>query len=172
MYARRFHVLMLEHSKLDYGAQPYFTLAHTWRISQNLRLGLPWRTPIYGHTGRIPQNLQQRCHWEPNQKSTRRIPDAYPKIFSRDFPCAPPPLRTLGGINRNPTFQAIPRYICLANGCIVVRSFRVVVESPAGDESGAYPAHIPKSSAGAFLAHTLLWRFGAANADPAFLAIS
>ena len=60
----------------------------------------------------------------------------------------------------------------LGEGCIVVRSFRVVVESPAGDESGGYPAHIPKSSAGAFLAHTLLSSFGAANADPAFITIS
>ena len=93
---------------------------------------------------------------------TRNQPSAYlahtPKSSAGTF-LASPLLRTLGGINRDPIFLAIPRYICLANGCIVVRSFRVVVESPARDESGAYPAHIPKSSAGAFLAHTFLWRF-------------
>ena len=108
---------------------------------------------------------------------TRNQPGAYlvhtPESSAGTF-LASHLLRTLGQINRDSIFLAISIYIyiCLANGCIVVRSFRVVVESRARDESGAYLAHIPKSSAGAFLAHTLLWRLGAANADPTFPAIS
>ena len=116
--------------------------------------------------------LIQSCHWEPHQKSTWRILGAYPKIFSREFPCVHP-FTDIRENKPRPDFPSdIYVYICLASGCIVVRSFRVVVESLARDESGAYPAHIPKSSASAFLAHTLLWRFGAANADPTFPAIS
>ena len=100
---------------------------------------------------------------------TRNQPGAYlahtPKSPTGTF-LASPLLRTLGGIYRDPIFLAIPRYMCLANACIVVRPFRVVIESPARDESGAYLAHIPKSSVGPFLAHTPLRAFIGANAEP------
>ena len=148
---------------------------HTQRISQNLCLWLSWRTTPYRDSEQPMQTqlsqryfvymcLASKCTTDGLSRAVigspiRNQPGAYlahtPKSSAGTF-LASPLLRTLGKINRDPIFLAISRYICLANGCIVVRSFRVVVESPARDESSAYPAHTRRISQN--LRQALSWR--------------